>query len=106
MSIRSARVSDRERAQLARATRALASAERNDFHRGGPLVLGAISERLELLETIAALLENPKRDVDPVAVPALARLVTDTPPVRDYGAAARQRNERIASILAGLKGNA
>lgn len=99
--MRSKRVSDRERAGLARATRALASRERNDFHRG-PLVLGAISHRLELLERIACLLENSDREVGLPGLADLARLVDETPPVRDYGLQARERNERIAAILAEL----
>ena len=102
MALRSKRVSDRERARLARATRALASAERNDLHRGGSLVLGAISYRLELLERIAPLLDDPNRAVDPAGLVDLARLVDETPPVRDYGLPARERNERIATILAEL----
>ena len=85
-----------------RATRALASAERNDFHRGGPLVLGTISYRLELLERIARLLEDGDREVGSAGLVDLARLVDETPPVRDYGLPARERNERIATILAVL----
>ena len=85
-----------------RATRALASAERNDFHRGGPLVLGTISYRLELLERIARLLEDGDREVGSAGLVDLARLVDETPPVRDYGLPARERNERIATILAAL----
>ena len=85
-----------------RATRALASAERNDFHRGGPLVLGTISYRLELLERIARLLEDQDREVGSAGLVDLARLVDETPPVRDYGLPARERNERIATILAEL----
>jgi hypothetical protein len=85
-----------------RATRALASAERNDFHRGGPLVLGTISYRLELLERIARLLEDGDREVGSAGLVDLARLVDETPPVRDYGLPARERNERIATILAEL----
>ncbi len=85
-----------------RATRALASAERNDFHRGGPLVLGTISYRLELLERIARLLEDGDREVGSARLVDLARLVDETPPVRDYGLPARERNERIATILAEL----
>jgi hypothetical protein len=102
VALRSKRVSDQERARLVRATRALASAERNDFHRGGPLVLGTISQRLELLERIARLLEDRNREVDPAGLVDLARLVDETPPVRDYGLPARERNERIAMILAEL----
>lgn len=102
MSLRSKRASDRERARLVRATRALASAERNDFHRGGPLVLGTISYRLELLERIARLLEDGDREVGSAGLVDLARLVDETPPVRDYGLPARERNERIATILAEL----
>lgn len=85
-----------------RATRSLASAERNDFHRGGPLVLGTISYRLELLERIARLLEDGDREVGSAGLVDLARLVDETPPVRDYGLPARERNERIATILAEL----
>lgn len=85
-----------------RATRALASAERNHFHRGGPLVLGTISYRLELLERIARLLEDRDREVGSAGLVDLARLVDETPPVRDYGLPARERNERIATILAEL----
>jgi hypothetical protein len=88
--------------RLARATRALASAERNDFHRGGPLVLGPISERLELLDRIACLLEDRDRAVGLAGLVDLARLVDETPPVRDYGLSARERNERIAAILTEL----
>ena len=85
-----------------RATRALASAERNDFHRGGPLVLGTISYRLELLERIARFLEDGDREVGSAGLVDLARLVDETPPVRDDGLPARERNERIATILAEL----
>jgi hypothetical protein len=85
-----------------RATRALASAERNDFHRGGPLVLGTISYRLELLERIVRLLEDGDRGVGSAGLLDLARLVDEIPPVRDYGLPARERNERIATILAEL----
>jgi hypothetical protein len=102
VSLRSKRASDQERARLVRATRALASAERNDFHRGGPLVLGTISYRLELLERIARLLEDGDRKVGSAGLVDLARLVDETPPVRDYGLPARERNERIATILAAL----
>jgi hypothetical protein len=102
VTLRSKRASDQERARLVRATRALASAERNDFHRGGPLVLGTISYRLELLERIARLLEDGDRDVGSAGLVDLARLVDETPPVRDYGLPARERNERIATILAAL----
>ena len=103
MALRSKRISDRERIRLARATRALAAAERNDFHRGGPLILGAISERLELLERIARLLENRDRDIALAGLADLARLVAETPPpVRDYGLTARERNDRIAGILTEL----
>ena len=77
-------------------------AERNDFHRGGALVLGAISDRLDLLERIARLLEDHRREMDPAGLADLARLVDETPPVRDYGPSARARNERIAAILAEL----
>jgi len=102
VALRSKRVSDQERTRLLRATRALASAERYDFHRGGPLVLGTISQRLELLERIARLLEDRDREVGPAGLVDLARLVDETPPVRDYGLPARERNERIATILAEL----
>jgi hypothetical protein len=102
VSLRSKRASEQERARLVRATRALASAERNDFHRGGPLVLGTISYRLELLERIARLLEDGDREVGSAGLVDLARLVDETPPVRDYGLPARERNERIATILAEL----
>jgi hypothetical protein len=104
MALRSKRVPDRTRLGLARATRELASAERNDFHRGGPLVLGAISERLDLLERIACLLEDGSREMPPAGLADLARLVDETPPLRDYGLPARTRNERIAAILAELGG--
>jgi hypothetical protein len=106
VGIRSTRVSDRRRLRLARATRDLAEAERNDFHRGGPLVLGAISLRLDLLESIARLLEDQSRDIDPAVLAKLASLVEEKPAVRDYGAPARERNERIAGILAALEDGA
>ena len=102
MGIRSQRVSDRERIRLARATRALALAERNDFHRGGALLLGPIYERLELLESIARLLEDDDRSINPEGLQDLTGLVGETPPVRDYGLSARERNERIAAILVEL----
>ena len=104
MALRSKRVPDRTRMGLARATRELASAERNDFHRGGPLLLGAISERLDLLERIASLLEDGDREIASAGLADLARFVDETPPVRDYGLPARTRNERIAAILAELGG--
>ena len=65
-------------------------------------VLGAISQRLELLERIACLLEDSDREVGLPGLADLARLVDETPPVRDYGLSARERNERIAAILAEL----
>jgi hypothetical protein len=104
MGLRSAPASDRERRRLARETRSLARAEQEDFHRGGVLVLGPISERLDLLERIARLLEDTERDVAPEGLLDLALFVTETPPVRDYGRSARVRNERIADILAELGG--
>jgi len=91
-----------ERLRLARATRSLAEAERNEFHRGRVLELGAVARRVELLERIARLLEDTKREVTPEGAAAVARLVAQTPPVRDYGPAAQERNEQIAAILAEL----
>jgi hypothetical protein len=106
MGIRSTTASDRERRRLARATRVLARKEQEDFHRGGALVLGPISERLDLLERIVQLLEDGEMDVAPAGLSDLARFVGETPPVRDYGPSARERNERIAAILAELGGEA
>ena len=102
MALRSKRISDGDRVRWARATRALASAERNELHRGGPLVLGTISVRLELLERIASLLEDRNREVGRAGLTDLARLMDETPAVRDYGLPARERNERIAAILVEL----
>jgi hypothetical protein len=106
MGIRSTTASDRERRRLARETRALARAEQEDFHRGGALVLGPISERLDLLERIVRLLEDKERDIESEGLSDLARFVDETHPVRDYGQSARERNERIAAILAELGGEA
>jgi len=106
MGTRSTTDSDRERRRLARETRALARAEREDFHRGGALVLGPISERLDLLERIALLLEDGQREVEPEGLADLTRFVGETPAVRDYGPSARERNERIAAILIELGGEA
>ena len=105
MGARSTRVPDRERLRLARATRALAQAERTDFHRAGVVVLGTVSLRLELLERIARLLEDPRRDISPAAAASVARLVGETPPVRDYGPSAHARNDRIATVLEELGGD-
>ena len=100
------RVSERERVRLARATRALARAERNEFHRGHVLELGAVARRVELLDRIAHLLEDPAREVTPEAAAAVDRLIRETPRVRDYGPVAQERNEHIASVLADLGGDA
>jgi hypothetical protein len=97
-------VAARERSRLARATRALAQAERNEFHHGRVLELGTVARRVELLERIARLLENTMLDVTPDGVVEVERLVHETPRVRDYGPAAQDRNERIAAILADLGG--
>lgn len=48
------------------------------------------------------LLEDDGREVGSVGLADLARLVEETPAVRDYGISARERNERIALILAEL----
>jgi hypothetical protein len=98
------RASERERVRLARATRALAKAERTEFHRGRVLELGAVARRVELLDRIAGLLEDRGQEVTPEGVAAVDRLVRETPRVRDYGAAARERNEHIASVLRELGG--
>jgi hypothetical protein len=100
------RVPERERIRLARATRALAEAERTEFHRGRVLELGAVARRVELLERIAGLLEDTTREVTATGAAGVDRLVHETPRVRDYGPAAQERNGHIASILAELGGEA
>ena len=100
------RISAQERIRLARATRALAEAERNEFHRGRVLELGAVARRVELLDRIAGLLADMTRDVAPEGIAAVERLVAQTPPARDYGAAAQRRNDQIAAILCELGGDA
>ena len=99
------RVPARERTRLSRATRALAEAERNEFHRGRVLELGAVARRVELLDGIARLLDDTTQEVTPEGVAAVERLVAQTPPVRDYGRAAQERNEHIAAILSELGGD-
>jgi hypothetical protein len=99
------RVPAGERIRLARATRSLAEAERNEFHRGRVLELGAVARRVELLDQIARLLEDPTREVTPEGAAAVDRLVAQTPRVRDYGPAAQERNEQIAAILSELGGD-
>ena len=99
------RVPVRERLRLAQATRALAEAERNEFHRGRVLELGAVARRVDLLDRIAGVLEDRTREVTPEGVAAVEGLVAQTPRVRDYGPAAQERNEQIAAILSELGGD-
>jgi hypothetical protein len=104
MSQRLVQVTHGDRLRLARATRALAQAERTEFHRGGVLELGTVAARVDLLDRVVRLLEDMEREVTPEGTASLARLVSEIPPVRDYGPAARRRNDRIAAIIAELGG--
>jgi hypothetical protein len=98
------RVPVRERLRLANATRALAEAERTEFHRGRVLELGAVSRRVDLLDRVASLLEDTTREVTRDGADAVERLIAQIPRVRDYGPVAQERNEQIAAILAELGG--
>jgi hypothetical protein len=92
----------RERRRLARAVRDYAEAERQQYHRAGVLELESVAARAALYERIVALLESGESPVAEAAVRRLESLIAATPPMRDYGPRAEERNSQIASILADL----
>jgi hypothetical protein len=92
----------RERRRLARGVRTRAHEEREQCHRGGVIEFASVSRRTVLYERIADRLEDLDHQVAVLGVRRLERLLAEPPPYRDYGAAAKQRNARIESILRDL----
>jgi hypothetical protein len=93
----------RERRRLARGVRTRAHEEREQCHRGGVIEFASVARRTALYERIAERLEDLDHQVAVLGVRRLERLLAEPPPYRDYGAAAKQRNARIESILRDLE---
>jgi hypothetical protein len=93
----------RARRRLARAVRKYAVDERELRHRASVVEFASIAERTALLEQIADRLGDLNRPVAALGVERLEHLLAEPAPFRDYGPAAKDRNERIGSILRSLE---
>jgi hypothetical protein len=94
----------RQRLRLARAVRDYAHAERDLYHRAGVLEFASVASRAALYERIVDRLEQTDHALADEALRRLEGLIAESPPVRDYGPRAAERNARIASILDSLEG--
>jgi hypothetical protein len=97
------RTPSRERRKLAQKVRRYSREEHERYHRAGVIQLGTLAARSALYDRITALLEDPESDPSPQGLDDLRLLLSEVPPVRDYGPRAGERNDRIASILAQLE---
>jgi hypothetical protein len=97
------RAPDRERRRLCREVQRYALAEREHFHRASVVEFDTVAERSALYERIAERLRDLERPLPEDALRELELLLSEPPPVRDYGLNAVRRNERIASVLAELE---
>jgi cell fate (sporulation/competence/biofilm development) regulator YmcA (YheA/YmcA/DUF963 family) len=93
----------RERRRLAREVRAYAQAEHEQYHQAGVLELDSVAARAALYERVAERIEDISRPVAEESLRRLENLIAESPPVRDYGPRAQDRNELIAAILADLE---
>jgi hypothetical protein len=98
------RAPSRERRHLSRAVQRYALAEREHFHRAGVVEFHTVAERSALYEQIVDRLRDLERPLPEDALRRLQLILSEPPPVRDYGLRAEQRNARIASVLADLTG--
>jgi hypothetical protein len=97
------RTAARERRRLAREVRAYSHAEHEQYHRAGVLELDSVAARAALYERIAERIEDISRPLAEEGLRRLENLIGESPPVRDYGPRAQDRNELIAAILADLE---
>jgi hypothetical protein len=93
----------RRRRQLAAKVRRRSHEEREQLHRAGVVELDSVRIRTALYEVIAARLENVVNPIPDKALDQVEQLLAEPPPVRDYGTRARDRNERIAAVVAALE---
>ena len=99
------RAPGRERRRLCREVQRYALAEREHFHRASVVEFDTVAERSALYERIADRLRDLERPLPEDALRGLELILSEPPPVRDYGLNAVRRNERIAAVLAGLEGD-
>lgn len=99
------RAPGRERRRLSREVESYALAEREHFHRASVVEFDTVAERSDLYERIVARLRDFDRPLPEGPLRRLEVILSEPPPVRDYGLNAVRRNERIASVLAELEGD-
>ena len=99
------RTPGRERRRLSREVQRYAVAEREHFHQASVVEFDTVAQRSALYERIAERLRDLDRPLPEDALRELELLLSEPPPVRDYGLNAVRRNERIASVLAELEGD-
>jgi hypothetical protein len=99
------RAPGRDRRRLSRAVQRYALAEREHFHRASVVEFDTVAERSALFERIAERLRDLDRPLPEGALRDLEIILSEQPPVRDYGLNAVRRNERIAAVLAELEGD-
>jgi hypothetical protein len=102
-TIVSRRIHSRERRRLAQSVRRYSREECDRYHRAGVIQLGKLADRSALYERIAERLEQADHDPSEQGLHDLRLLLSEAPPVRDYGPRAGERNARIATILAELE---
>lgn len=99
------RAPGRERRRLSREVERYAFSEREHFHRASVVEFDTVAERSALYERIADRLRDFDRPLPEDARRDLELILSEPPPVRDYGLNAVRRNERIAVVLAELEGD-
>jgi hypothetical protein len=95
----------RERRRLSRAVQRYALAEREHYHRAGVVEFDTLAARSALYEQIVDRLQDPDRPLPEGTLRRLQLIISEPPPIRDYGPRAEKRNARIASVLAELDGD-
>ena len=95
----------RERRKLAQSIRRYSREESEQNHRAGVIQLGTLAARATLYERIGKRLEDADHELSEQGLRDLRLLLSEAPPVRDYGPRAGERNARIAAILAELEGS-
>jgi hypothetical protein len=97
------RACGRERRRLTREVQRYAHAEREHFHQASVVEFNTVARRSDLYGQIAERLRDLDRPLPEDARRELELILSEPPPVRDYGLNAEKRNERIAAVLAELE---
>ena len=93
----------RKRRRLAQSVRRYSHVECDQYHRAGVIRLSSLAMRAALYERIARRLERADQDPSERGLHDLRLLLSEAPPVRDYGPRAGERNARIELILTELE---